>query len=154
MAKAGRPTLYDERVKSRLSDIEVYAKSRASNKEIAEMCGVGYSTFTKYVNENEELRATLENARMRGVCEVKKALYERAVGGYVENTKTGFRRDENGDQKEFIEKTRVYVAPDTNAIGMYLRNYDPEWRDKDHISNEFKRLELELKEKAMEMANF
>lgn len=144
----GRPGKYEAVVKPRLDDIKKWAISGCTNKEIAAALGIAVSTFCEYMNKFSELRDSVESQRIAGVPEVKLALYRKAIGFKYEETKKVKRKDENGDEVITIEITEKQSLPDSNAIAMYLRNYDKEWRDKDAITNEFKKMELELKKTA------
>ena len=152
--KVGRPNFYIERVEPRLQEIGEWAKSGASNREIASGLGVGYSNFSSYVGKYPELAKVLEEARRTGISEVRKALYRRAVGFEYEEKKMSTRVCEDGTKQTFSEITKKVALPDTGAIGMYLRNYDPAWHDKDKASYDFKEMELKLKQMIAEQNNF
>ena len=152
--KPGRPNLYVEKVEPRLSEIGEWAKSGASNKEIASGLGVGYSNFSSYIGKYPELAKVLEEGRRTGISEVRMALYKRAVGYEYEEKKTYMKKDEEGNTQQYTELTKKYQSPDTSAINMYLRNYDPEWSDKDFWSRQMKEMEMELRQKSLEFDHF
>lgn len=146
----GRPSKYETHVKPKLDKIKEWSKAGCTNKEIATALGVGMSNFCKYMSENEELKETIVNSRISGVPEVKLALYKKAVGFEYEEMKTYMKRDNDGNEYKYTEITKKQSLPNENAIGMYLRNYDPDWQDKDKTTNEFKRMELEIKKQMAE----
>lgn len=150
----GRPKLYEIRVEPRLAEIEEWARAGATHKEIAAALGIGYSTFIKYVDEQEELKRMMINAQMSGVPEVKLALLKRALGYEYEEKKMSERRDADGVTRKYLEITTKHVAPDTAAIAMYLRNCGDGWRDKDKFAYEFKEMELDLKKRIVDMQTF
>lgn len=151
---AGRPGKYESHVLPRLDEIKEWARVGATHREIAAALNVGYSTFTKYLNEHEELALLIEEAQMSGVPEVKLALYKRAVGYEYEEKKKSQRRDADGVTREYLEVTLKQVAPDVNAIGMYLRNFGEGWKDKDEFAYKFKEMELDLKKKSLELGEW
>ena len=146
--------MYEIKVEPRLAEIEEWARAGATHKEIAAALGIGYSTFVKYVDEQVELRRMMLNAQMSGVPEVKLALLKRALGYEYEEKKMSERRDADGVTRKYLEITTKQVAPDVNAIAMYLRNCGDGWKDKDQFAYEFKQMELELKEKALELGEW
>lgn len=147
----GRPGLYELRVLPRLDEIKEWARAGASHKEIAAALNVGYSTFTKYVKEQAELSSMLAEAQMSGVPEVKLALLKRALGYEYQEKKMSQRKDEDGVIREYMEITTKQVAPDVSAIAMYLRNNGDKWKDKDEFAYKFKKMELDLKKKMVEL---
>lgn len=146
----GRPNKYETHVKPRLDEIEALAKAGATNSEIGEALGISKSAFCDYLNKYKEFSDTVKQARLKGVAEVKKALFRKAVGFTYEESKKIKRKDENGRDVITMEITTKQAVPDSNAIQMYLRNYDPDWKDKDAASYRFKEMELELKKQALE----
>ena len=64
------------------------------------------------------------------------------------------RKNEDGESVQFTEITTKYCVPSETAAAMLLRNYDPEWRDSDDISVQFRKQEQELKRKIAEANNW
>lgn len=154
MAK-GRPGLYVDKVEPRLEEIKEWAKAGATYAEMSAALGIAAPTFSKYVGEHIELRRAVGEGQMSGVPEVKMALYKRAVGYEYEETKTYIKRDEEtGKETFYTETTKKQVAPDVSAIGMYLRNCGENWSDRDKLSVEMKKREMELREKMVDMQSF
>ena len=152
--KVGRPNLYIERVQPRLDEIGEWAKAKATNKAIAAGLGVGYSNFTSYVKKYPELAQVLRDARKNNISEIYDALFQSAKGGVYTERKKITRTFEDGTTQVITEVIKREVPPNTNAIGMYLRNYDPEYRDRDAKTYEIKDQELELKRTIAEQNSF
>ena len=150
----GRPNKYDTHVKPRLNEIKDWAGSGSTNKEIAAALGIGVSSFCEYLNKYPEFSEAVSNSRLSGVATVKQALYNKAIGFQYEEKKVYVKKDEDGKEYKYTEITQKQSLPDINAIGMYLRNYDPEWSDRDAITNEFKKMELELRKELAEQNNW
>lgn len=154
MGKRGRPNAWTEKIEPRKDDILTWARAGATNQEIAEALGVGYSTFCDHVSKNKDFSDSLKEARMSGVPMVKLALMKRALGFFEEETKTSIRKDEDGEMKQFIEKTRKYYPPDVGACQTYLRNNTDDFRDRDKATYDFKEMELELRKLIAENQTF
>lgn len=146
----GRPSKYDTHVKPRIEDIKEWAKAGCTNNEIAVALGVGKSNFCKYVQENQELQESLYESRTSSISEVKKALYKKCLGFDYEEKKMYKKKDSDGKEYTYTEIMTRHALPDSASIAMYLRNYDPTWQDKDATTNEFKRMELEIKKQMAE----
>ncbi|MCQ2059774.1 MAG: hypothetical protein MJY71_08125 [Bacteroidaceae bacterium] len=133
-----------------MEEIKQMASAGCTNKEIADALGISVSSFCEYLNSYSEFSEAVKNARIKGVAEVRQALFKKAVGFDYEEKKRLIRKDENGKDVITVEITQKKALPDSNAIQMYLRNYDPEWKDKDAISYKFKEMELELRKQSLE----
>lgn len=149
-----RPNAWTERIEPRKDEIIEWCRSGATNKEISEALGVSYSTFCKHLSENKEFSDSIKGARLSGVPMVRLALMKRALGFFEEETKTSVRKDEDGETKQFIEKTKKYYPPDVGAIQTFLRNNTEDFRDRDKATYDFKELEIELKKLQIESQNF
>lgn len=150
----GRPSKYETHVQPRLEEIKEWAKSGSTNKEIASALGIAVSSFCEYLNKYAEFSEAVSNSRLNGVASVKQALYKKAIGFEYEEKKTYKKKDEDGTESTYVEITKRQALPDINAIGMYLRNYDPEWLDSDKTTNDLKRMEFELRKQLAEQNNF
>ena len=145
MARRDKYELY---VKPYLKQIKEWCGSGATEKEICTALGIGVSTFNEYKNKHKELLEALRAGRQRVVIEIKAALYKKAIGFHYEEKK-GVRR--NGEVVN-IEVYQRYCPPDPVSAAMLLRNYDKDWRDKDAITSDVKKQEMELR-KALAKAN-
>lgn len=148
--KRGRKCKYEEYVRPRLKQIEEWARSGATEDEICTALGIAKSTFYDYKNKYSELSAALRTGRQCVVLDIKAALLRKAVGFEYEE-KRGVKK---GGDLVTTEVYKRYSPPDPTAATMLLRNYDPDWRDRDTATTDFKRQELEIKKALAEANNF
>lgn len=141
---------YEELVEPRLEEITEWAKSGATNKEISAALGISLSTYDNYISKYYDFKRAVNDGRMAGVPKVKAALFKLATGyEYDESEITTTTCDgEITTSTKNIHKVR---NPDLNACIIYLRNYDPEYRDKDAWERSMRERELKAKE---DMAGF
>ena len=155
MAKRGRPNAYTEIIEPRKEEIINWARAKATNAEIAEALGIGYSTFMDHVSKNTDFSDSLKRARMSGVPNVKLALYKRATGFEYEETKKYIKVDQkDGREYRYTEITTKYALPDVGAQQTFLRNNCEDFRDRDKATYDFKSMEIELKRKSVEQNDF
>lgn len=154
MGKKGRPNSFETVITPRMEEIIAWARSGATNKEIASALGIGYSTLTDQIKANPDFSDSLREARTSGVPAVKLALYNRAIGFEYVEKKTYIKEDENGSKSKYTEIIKKRALPDVGAIQTYLRNYTEDFRDKDKATYDFKETELELKRMMAEANNF
>lgn len=150
----GRPNAYKTKIEPRKDEILLWARSGATNAEIASALGIGYSTFLDHVKANPQFSDSLKEARLSGVPEVKLALYKRAIGFDYEEKKTYVKKDDNGTESRYTEITKKKALPDVGAIQTYLRNNTDDFRDRDKATYSFKEMELELRKQLQEQNNF
>lgn len=141
MAKRGRRSKYDAYVKPLIPKIKEWSAAGATEKEICKALGIAESTFNEYKNKYSELSEALRAGRQNVVMEIKAALFKRATGFHYEEKK-GSRKDGVTTNVEIYSR---YSLPDPVAAAMLLRNYDPDWRDKDNLQSECKRQEVEIR---------
>lgn len=151
MAKRGRKCKYDEYVKPMLQQIESWARSGATEEEICTALGIAKSTFYDYKNKYSELSRALRVGRQSVVLDIKAALLKKALG-FEYQEKRGYKKP--GEPIVTTDIFQRYSPPDPTAATMLLRNYDPEWRDKDAATTDFKAQELEIKKALAEANNF
>lgn len=169
MAKAGRNNLYPTHVKPRFNEIKEWAKSGATERQIAKNLGIAYSTFNWYKCEHPELAELIKKARLDIVIELRGALIRKALGYTYNETKIVKSKAEFPDDLRMklldvgfdesdldkittirTEITNKRVVEDVAAINLALKNYDKENWSNDPQTLELKKRELELKEKAFE----
>lgn len=154
MGKRGRKSIYDTAIAPHLEEIRAGVKAGATAKEIADALGIAESTLHKYKNEKAELSEAFAQGRSKIVIDVRAALLKKALGfKYKEEKKVG-RKDKNGEQIVLVEQYERYCPPSETAAAMILRNYDPEWRDRDSASTELRQQEYALKKAIAEASNF
>lgn len=151
MAKTGRKSAYDEKIKSRFADIEKWLKGGASEKQVAAALGVAYSTFNKYKVEKEEFSELLKSIdRSELVCDLRSALIKKAMGYTYEEKKQYITEDNEGKKKKHTEIYTKVAHPDVAAINLALKNYDKDNWANDPAMLELKKQELELRKQAVE----
>lgn len=145
--KSVRPD-YETHVVPYLSEIPEWYKTMTI-QQIATKLGISKSTLYKYAKEYPELSAALAGAKVCLVDDIKGALRRRALGYYYEETTVKETDGENG-RKVVTTTTRKHVPADPASIHLLLKNLDPTWHNDDMATLEFKRRELELKQKKVD----
>lgn len=150
----GRPSKYDTEIKPHLPEIRAAVEAGATIEEIAKAFKIAESTLYKYKNEKSELKEAFAHGREKVIINIKAALLKKALGFEYEEEKRVGRKDKDGEQIILVEKYKRYSAPSETAAAMLLRNYDEDWLDKDNVSTELKKQEMELKKAIAETNNF
>ena len=141
---AGRPDLYKRNVLPNLDKIPEMALDM-TEEQIAKALHVSYTAFRMYKKKHKELQKALAVGRQALCAELKGLLIAKARGGEYEE-KLIVKEDGETTKEEIRTK---YCPPDTGAIHLLLKNYDPSWADNPQ-SLKIKREELELKKKVAE----
>ncbi len=97
--------------------------------EIAEAMGISNSTLYNWKRKHPGFAEAIASGGQKANVRVQQALYFRATGGYVTETKAFRLRDEEG--KEYIKTVDIqrFIPPDTQAGMYWLNNRDPEhWK--------------------------
>lgn len=149
----GRKSKYESHVKPYLSQIEEWYQDLDEQQIAVERLGIAVSTFENYKKKYPELREALKKGRQHLVGELKASLKKKAKGFYYEETKTSIRQ-EGGKEVKVIEKYKKYAQPDTGAIHLLLKNYDPTWTNDDQTTIDLKREQLELAKQKAENDNW
>ena len=135
-----------------LNDIPEWSKTM-TEKEIRERLGLASTTFERYKREHSELIGALRLGRARLCHELKLTLKRKAQGYEYTETKTTRRRV--GDKTEVTVETYTrYAQPDTGAIHLLLKNYDPDWRNDDATTAALKREQVEIAKQKAEAAEY
>lgn len=130
-----------ESVKGKLAQVEMWARSGLTEKQIAKNLGISVATLEVYKNERPEFIETLKKGKDVADFEVENALYQKALGYDVEEQKavkvTNTYYDENGKkcQKEEVVVVPVmrHIPADTTAQIFWLKNRRrQQWRDNPH----------------------
>lgn len=149
-----RPSKYDTEVKPYLDDIKKAVQSGATIEEIATAFNLSESSIYKYKKEKKEFSDAFVRGRAKVVIDIKAALLKKALGYEYEEEKKIGRKDKDGENVILVEKTKRHIPPSETAAAMLLRNYDKEWLDRDTVSTDMKKQELELKKAIAEANNF
>ena len=152
MAKVGRKPKYEEYVKPRLEEVKEWVSKGATDEEVCKALGIGKSSFYEYKNKYSEFSDALKNGRTQVIAQIKAALLKSALGFYYEEEEKYIKKDKDGDKITALKKNKRYNAPNTTAANMLLKNYDKEWQDKDTLTYELRKQEVELR-KALAEAN-
>lgn len=146
-----RPNNYNKKVEPYLNKISEMALTM-TEEQIAETLGIAYSTFRRYKEENQQLKAALKNGRKDLVLLLKSSLIKKANGfNYVETKIIKELNVETGELEEVKrEETIKHAQPDVAAINLLLKNYDRENWANDPQMMEIRKKELELREKQVE----
>lgn len=154
MAKRGRKSAYETRIKPRFPEIAEWLANGATEKQIAQNLGVGGSTFEKYKATNAEFREFLKNGRKNLVLQLRGALVKKALGFEYTETKRYIKEDQDGNIFRHTEETIKLALPDVAALNLCLKNYDPDDWANDPQALKVKREELELKREIADRDNW
>lgn len=125
-----RPSKYNK--KYHLPWVKGLARQGLTVEEIAKELDVAKKTLYNWMDEDEELLHALNEGRALADSKVEDALFRRAIGGMVKETKKVIISGEHGEQNTSrIEITEREVMPDSTACIFWLKNRNPkDWRDK------------------------
>jgi transposase-like protein len=154
MAKTGRKSMYDTKIKPHLEKIREAVKGGATITEIAAALGIAESTLYKYKNEKTELNEAFACGRANIVIQIRGALLKKALGYEYEEKKQYIKKDEAGESVTYTEITTKHQPPSETAGAMLLRNYDETWLDKDNVTTQLKQQEFELRKMIADSNNF
>lgn len=169
MAKRGRKNKYETVVKPNFPKIIKWLENGATERQVAQNLGVGYSTFEKYKAENLEFQELIKNSRCAVIQQLRGALIKRAVGFEYKETKViteemaipqylkealiraGFDVETISKIKNQRTETMTKLAlPDVAALNLALKNYDADNWANDPQMLKIREKELELREKQID----
>lgn len=153
MAKRGRKSVYDTKIKPRFDDILYWLRHGATEKQVYENLGIDSATFYRYKNEKSEFCELLKKGKESLVEQLRGALIKKALGFEYKEIKR-FTKIEKGKQVQTIEETTKQSLPDVAAANLLLKNYDKENWSNDPRNDDIKREELELKKKLFDKENW
>lgn len=124
MGKRGRKSPFNEKIQATIIRLVEAGKTE---EEIAEIIGVCKTTLTNWKGKHQDLLFAVREARQAADSLVESALFGRAVGCKVPETKVIVTK--LGDViREDVDR---YYPPDTQAAMFWLRNRQPErWKEK------------------------
>lgn len=103
------------------------AEKGYTDKKIAEVIGVSYTTFRIWKYTKEDFRLQLATAKSVADELVEASLFTRAMGCKVPATKFGTKDGRIVETVDYYE----HYPPDTTAGIFWLKNRSPEkWRDR------------------------
>ena len=163
--KRGRKNRYETHVIPFFNQIEEWLSNGATERQIAEKLGIGYSTFNGYKANYIELAELLKKGRRNLVSDLRGALIKRAMGfDYTESKVVreqvelpdnirNFLLENNFTAEEIdraeLVKTEIaqkHALPDVAALNLALKNYDKDDWANDPQLLAIRKKELELKE--------
>ena len=153
MAKRGRKSVYDTKIKPRFDDILKWLRNGATEQQVYKNLGIGKEAFYKYKRENTEFSDILKKGQESLVEQLRGALIKKALGFEYKEIKR-FTKIEKGKQVQTIEETTKQSLPDVAAANLLLKNYDKENWSNDPRNDDIKREELELKKKVFDKENW
>lgn len=109
------------------------ARRGLSDEDIAKSIGISRSTLYAWKNKYDAISDALKEGKLVADLAVESALFKKATGFTVTDTKTtSFLDKETGELTEGkSEVTTKHILPDTLAIMFWLKNRRPDlWKDK------------------------
>lgn len=109
------------------------ARRGLSDEDIAKSIGINKTTLYRWKAKSADISNALKEGKLVADLAVESALFKKAIGFTVTDTKTtSFLDKETGELTEGkSEVTTKHVLPDTLAIMFWLKNRRPDlWKDK------------------------
>ena len=154
MAKRGRQSVYDTKIKPRFDDILKWLRNGATEQQVYKNLGIGKEAFYKYKRENTEFSDILKKGQESLVEQLRGVLIKKASGFEYKEIKR-VRKYENGiEVSETVEEYTKQSLPDVAAANLLLKNYDKENWSNDPRNDDLKREELEMKKKLFNKENW
>lgn len=154
MAKRGRKSAYETRIKPRFSEVLEWLQNGATEKQICENLGISKDAFYKYKREKTEFNELIKKGRESLVVQLRGALVKKAFGFNYTETKTVKTRGIDGEVVERVETFERVALPDVAALNLCLKNYDPDEWANDPQALRLKREEMELKKQIADRDNW
>lgn len=127
----GRKPKFDYRGEEFLSQVETYAKKGFTDREIAFALGLAPQTFCEKKNEHPELCEVLARGRATITAAVRAKFLAMALGGIkTKSTVVRKLKDQDGNLtgEEEIQVSESELAPNLQAMSVWLYHHDEEWR--------------------------
>ena len=153
MAKRGRKSVYDTKIKPRFDDILKWLRNGATEKQIYKNLDIDKVTFYKYKKEKIEFFNLLKKGQESLVEQLRGALIKKALGFEYKESKR-ITKYEDGNEIIQTEEYTKQTLPDVAAANLLLKNYDKENWSNDPRSDDLKREELEMKKKLFDKENW
>lgn len=146
-------------VKEYLPTIERWVTEGITEKQICKNLDIAVSTFYEYKKKYPELQKALKRKKQIFITEIVNALAKRAKGFEYEETKTYIKKNADGEETVYQEKTKKYYPPDVAACSILLKNKDVDENNKAKWSDNPGKLQLdrelhELKKQIEELKLF
>lgn len=155
MAKVGRKSLYEERVRPHLEQIAQWKRVGATDEQICEQLSISQTSFYEYRKKYAEFAESLKKGKTALVMDLRGELARISFKHTLEKKKQYIREDrETGHKIQYTEITTQEVDGDIAAINLLLKNLDKENWSNDPIHTDLRRQELELRRAIAEANNF
>lgn len=113
--------------------IRGWARDGLNYAEIAQKMRVGERTLYRWKKEEGQIRQALKEGRDVADRKVENALFESAIGGFIEEEET-FMQEVNGVATKRVKRIKKYMQPNLGSIVFWLKNRKPDtWKDKREI---------------------
>ena len=127
----GRKPKFDYKSEEFLSQVEAYAKKGFTDREIAFALGLAPQTFCEKKNEHSELCEVLARGRATITAAVRAKFLAMALGGIkTKSTVVRKLKDQDGNLtgEEELQVSESELAPNLQAMSVWLYHHDEEWR--------------------------
>lgn len=127
----GRKPKFDYTGEEFLSQVEMYAKKGFTDKEIAFAIGLGPQTFCEKKSQYRELSEVLARGRATITAAVRAKFLAMALGGIkTKSTVVRKLKDQDGNLtgEEELQVSESELAPNLQAMSVWLYHHDEEWR--------------------------
>ena len=127
----GRKPKFDYTGEEFLSQVEMYAKKGFTDKEIAFAIGQGQQTFCEKKSQYRELSEVLARGRATITAAVRAKFLAMALGGIkTKSTVVRKLKDQDGNLtgEEELQVSESELAPNLQAMSVWLYHHDEEWR--------------------------
>ena len=122
-----------------LIELEGMARDGLTDKQIAHNIGIAESTIYEWKKKFPELSEALKKGKAVVDRQVENALFKAALGFTYE--------EEQVSNTGAVVTTKKYAKPNTTAQIFWLKNRKSDtWRDKQHIEQTNRNIEIELGE--------
>lgn len=138
---------YDSHIKANLDLIYSKVLEGATEREIYRAIGICADTWINYKKNYPELVETLNAARRESIEKVKCSLYRSAIGAKTVTMKNYHKFSDKDGDVQIEQEVITEQPPNPQAIAMYMRNYSPDWKDKDKHEYSFKERELAMRDR-------
>jgi hypothetical protein len=131
---AGRPNEVNIKIQDNLELIRKYYKFGLIDRQVCELIGIGESSLNRYKEKNPKIWESIKSEKQKADAEVVASLYKRAIGFEYEELKQEGIESDGKLKVKSVTKFKKYMAPDTAAAFIWLKNRQPEtWKDKQEI---------------------
>lgn len=142
----GRKPKFDYKSEEFLSQVETYAKKGFTDKEIALSLGIEPETFCRAKSKYPQLSQVLARARCAVNSLVRAKFLAMALGGIkTKSTVVRKLKDQEGNLtgEEELQVSESELAPNLQAMSVWLYHHDEEWRKVERRQDDDNSLERE-----------